>query len=210
MATYGDLKAQIASDLRRSNLTTEIASAVLDAIRDHDTERFWFNETATYSLNTVNGTDEYTLAAQAPIQEFIKIDRVKTQVGNTWLEVYDDWTWDEMDEAFATPTTGQPAQWAFTGNNQLRIFPTSNAVFPLRIYGHYRIVPLSADGDSNDWTNAAKNLIRYTALKRLFAFPIRDMQQQQSADAAGMRELEYLRKETERRQRTGEMAPYYG
>jgi hypothetical protein len=209
MATFGELKSQIASDLRRSNLTTEIATAILDAIRDHDTERFWFNETATYTLNTVDGTDEYTLAAQAPIQEFIKIDKVRTQVGNTWFTLYET-TWDEMDEAFSSPTSGQPMDWAFQGNNQFRIFPTPNAVFPIKIFSHYRMVPLTADGDSNEWTTEAKNLIRYTALKRLFAYPIRDMAQQQSADASGMRELEYLRRETERRQRRGEMIPYYG
>ncbi len=209
MATFGDLKAQIASDLRRSNLTTEIATAILDAIRDHDTERFWFNETAAYTFNTQNTVDDYFLAAQAPIQEFIKIDKVRTRVGNTWYTLKEQ-TWDELDEAFSSPTSGQPFDWAFQGNNELRLFPTPNAVFPMKIFSHYRIVPLSADSDSNDWTTAAKNLIRYTALKRLYAYPIRNVQEQQSADAAGMRELEYLRRETERRQRSGEMAPYYG
>jgi hypothetical protein len=209
MANFGELKAQIASDLRRSNLTSEIATAVLDAIRDHDTERFWFNETATYSLSTVAGTDTYTLAAQAPIQEFIKIDRVKVQVGNTWYDL-DEETWDEMDQLYATPTFGQPFRWAFQGADQFRIYPTPQAVYSLQIFGHYRMVPLVNDGDTNDWTSRAQNLIRYTALKRLFAYPIRDMQQQQSADASGMRELEYLRRETERRARSGEMAPYYG
>jgi hypothetical protein len=209
MATFGDLKSQIANDLRRSNLTSEIATAVLDAIRDHDTERFWFNEHEIYLLNTVDGTDEYTLAAQAPIQEFIMIDKVRVQVGNTWYTLKES-TWDDMEEAFSSPTSGQPFDWAFAGNDQFRLFPTPNGVYPLKIFGHYRIIPLSADSDSNDWTNAAKNLIRYTALKRLFAYPIRDLQQQQAADAAGMRELEYLRRETERRQRRGEMMPYYG
>src|SRR5260221_1833669 len=196
MATYGDLKTLVASDLRRSDLANEIAQAILDAIADHDTERFWFNEAAVYSYNTVIGTDDITLAAQAPIQEFIRVDRVKAQIGNTWYDlVYEEW--DELDRLFASPTRAQPFRYSWIGSNELRLYPTPNGIFPVRIYGHYRMIPLAADNDSNVWTNRARNLIRYTALKRLYAYPIRDMQQQTSADAAGMRELEYLRRETE-------------
>src|SRR5215472_9020846 len=93
--TFGSLKAQVASDFRRSNLGPEIARAVLDAINDHDTERFWFNDTAPnpYTLtispgagqgttgtgNTVAG-DIYLLTPQGPVQEFIKIDAVRAQI----------------------------------------------------------------------------------------------------------------------------------
>ncbi len=45
MPNLGDLKALIARDLRRSNLGPEIADAIPDAIRDHETARYWFNET---------------------------------------------------------------------------------------------------------------------------------------------------------------------
>jgi hypothetical protein len=209
MATLGQLKYQIASDLRRSDLTTEIAAAITDAIRNHSTERFWFNQTATYALSTVNGTDEYTLAESAPILEFIEIDRVKAQVGSTWYTLM-RLGWDEMDELFATATSGQPSDWAFTGSNEFRLYPTPNAVYPIEINGHYRLSLLTEDSQFNAWTTEGKDLIRYTALKRLFAFPIRNMEQLQSADAAGMRELEYLRRETEKRTRFGYMRPYYG
>jgi hypothetical protein len=209
MSTYGDLKTLIASDLRRTNLTSEIAQAILDAISDHEVERFWFNDIGTYSLSTVNGTNLYTLSAQAPIYEFIKIDRAKIQVGNTWYDL-DEVGWDDMDQMYSTATTGQPFNWARLGADQFRVYPTPTAVYSIEIFGHYRLTPLSVDSDSNDWTNRARNLIRYTAEKRLYTYPIRDMQQAQVADAAGMRELEYLRRLTDRRQRAGAMAPYYG
>src|SRR5215510_6782892 len=107
MASFGELKTLIANDLRRSNLTSEIAQAVLDAIDDHSTERFWFNETTEYTLTTIAGTDTYTLAAQDPISEFIEIDRVKVQQGNTWFNM--GWmTWNDLDDMFTTVTTGDP------------------------------------------------------------------------------------------------------
>src|SRR5262245_21436260 len=116
MASFGDLKAQVANDLRRSNLPTEIAQAVLDAIYDYDTERFFFNEPAIYTLTTVAGTDEYTLAPQAPIQEFVRIDKVRAQVGNTWYTLAMDYP-DDMEENYSAPSSGQPFRWSYHGND---------------------------------------------------------------------------------------------
>jgi hypothetical protein len=207
MASYGDLKAQIASDLRRSNLPNEIAQAILDAIRDHDTERYYFNETAVYTFSTTAGVDEYPITAQPPIQEFVKIDKVRAQVGNTWYTL-NQYSPDEIEELFSVATSGQPYDWAIHGNN-LRLFPTPNAAYPIKILGHYRLTPLVADADTNNWTNEGKNLIRYSALKRLYAYPIRDSAQNQAAEGAELRECDYLRRETDRRARSGRMKAYY-
>jgi hypothetical protein len=208
LVTYGDLKGQITSDLRRSNLTTEVANTVLDAIRDHDGERFYFNQTSFlnpeyYTLNTTAGNDRYAIAPQAPVAEFIMIDAVKAQVGNTWYELKRD-TPAEIDDAFAVPVSGQPLEYAHLGNS-IRMYPTPNAVFPVKIFGHFRIIALANDADTNAWTTVAKNLIRYSTVKRLYAYPIRDRDQAQIAEQAEVRELEYLRRETERRARSGRM-----
>jgi len=208
MSTYGDLKTQIASDLRRSNLGPEIAQAILDAIRDHDSERFWWNETAIYTLNTVVGQDTYELNPQPPILEFVLIDRLRAQIPGVWYTVKPA-TIDQIEDLYSTPSNGQPARWAVHGN-EIRIYPYPAAIYPIKIFGHYRLMPLVLDSDSNQWTNEGKNLIRYTALRRLFAFPIRDMNQMQSAEASGLRQLEYLRRESDRRAREGRMKAYYG
>jgi hypothetical protein len=208
MASYGDLKAQIASDLRRSNLPTEIAQAVLDAIRDYDIERFYFNETAVYTLTTVPGQDEYPITAQSPILEFIKIDNLRAQAGNVWYDVTRE-TMDDIERLYSAPSNGQPFRFAVHGND-VRFYPMPDKAYPIRIFGHYRLIELGNNIDSNDWTNAGKNLIRYSTLKRLYFYPIRDLQQAQAAEAAEMRELEYLRRETDRRARSGRMQAYYG
>jgi hypothetical protein len=207
-STYADLQNQVANDLRRSNLTAEIAQAILDAIQDHDSERFYFNETEIYNFNTVANQDVYPITPQPPIQEFIMIDMVRSQVGNTWFTLERE-TPDQMEIDYSAPTSGQPFEWSIHGN-ELRLFPMPNKVYPVRIFGHYRIVPLVNGTDSNQWTTIAKNLIRYSALKRLYAYPIRDMQQSQVAEAREVQEVEYLRRETDRRARTGQMAAYYG
>jgi len=207
MADLLALKTQIAGDLRRSNLTSEIATAVLDAIQDHGAERFYFNDTSVYTFSTVSGTDVYAITAQDPIQEFIQIDNLRALLGS-WYDVRRE-DYDTVERLYSAPSSGQPLLYAVFGNS-LRFYPLPNAAFPIRVFGHYRLIPLTADNQSNAWTNAAKNLIRYSVLKRLFMTPIRDAQQAQYFEAAEVRELEYLRRETERRARRGQMEPYYG
>jgi hypothetical protein len=205
--TYQDLQNQVANDLRRTNLGPEIAQAILDAIQDHDSERFYFNETERYNFATISGQDTYVIAAQPPIQEFVMIDMVRSQVGNTWFEL-ERRTPDDMERDYSAPTSGQPIEWSIHGN-EMRLFPMPNAAYPVRVFGHYRITPLVNANDSNAWTNDAKNLIRYSALKRIFAYPIRDMQQSQAAETREVQEVEYLRRFTDRHARTGQMKAYY-
>jgi hypothetical protein len=222
---FGSLKALIASDLRRSNLTTEIATAVLDAIRDHSTERFWWNDTAPqpYTLtiapnagapgsgvpgNTNPQGDVYFLSPQGNIQEFVKIDMVRALIPGVWYTVKaTDWTTIEF--FYSTLSNGQPSWWAYN-NGYLRIYPLPSMSYPLRIFGQFRWPALVNDTDQNPWTDDGRNLIRYTALKRLYSYPIRDAQQVANAEQAGERALDYLRRETDRRSRQGRMRAYYG
>jgi hypothetical protein len=222
---FGGLKALIASDLRRSNLTTEIATAVLDAIRDHETERFWWNDTAPrpYTITvTPNGGaagsgvpgnanpqgDVYFLSPQGNVQEFVKIDMVRALIPGVWYTVKaTDWTTIEF--FYSTLSNGQPSWWAYQ-NGYLRIYPLPSQPYPLRIFGQFRWPALVNDSDINPWTDDGRNLIRYTALKRLYSYPIRDMQQVANAEQAGERALDYLRRETDRRSRQGRMRAYYG
>jgi hypothetical protein len=225
MATFGDLKGEIATDLRRGNLGSEIATAVLDAIRDHESERFWFNQTdtaitATLVVGTVDGTNDIVTPANMGLpssvaREFIKIDKIRSRVAadntSNWYTLKQT-DWHTIEYLYSIKTSGQPAWWAYgTGPNQnVRIFPFPSAAYPLRFFGHFRLPLLVNDTDSNNWTNEAKNLIRYTALRRLFAYPIRNPDEMQSATAAAQGELDYLRRESERRVRIGQMRAYYG
>src|SRR5215475_7881318 len=135
MADYGTLKGQIATDLRRSNLSAEIAQAVLDAIQCHSDERFYFNETSIYTLSTVAGTDDYDITPQDPIQEYIRIHKLRTLQSNTWYTLTRE-TPDDLEDLRSTPTNGQPFRWAIHGN-ELQLWPTPQAVYAIKVFGHY-------------------------------------------------------------------------
>lgn len=208
MSTYADLKTQVASDLRRSDLTSDIATAIRAAIRDHGAERFYFNETRTFTQTLSSGTSAYSIVPSSSVADFVRIDWIRVNVGSVY-ELMTRRSADEIEELHSSTASGTPTDWSYY-EDQVKVYPTPTTSNTVKIAGHYRLVELSADSDSNAWTNAAKDLIRYSALKRLYAYPIRNADQAQVATAAETLELEYLRRETDRRKRTGVMAPYYG
>ena len=127
-------------------------------------------------------------------------------VGSSAVKATD---WTTIEFFYSTLSNGQPSWWAYR-DGYLRIYPLPSQNYNLRIFGQFRLPPLVNDADSNDWTDEGFNLIRYTVLKRLYSYPIRDAQQVQNAMQAGEAALEYLRKENERRSRQGRMRAFYG
>jgi hypothetical protein len=61
--TLGDLKARIADELARADLTSQIALAISQAIEEACTHRFWFMEYAGLPLSLTAGTAIYTSTA---------------------------------------------------------------------------------------------------------------------------------------------------
>jgi len=209
--TYADVQTQVASDLKRSDLTTAIAAEILNAIRDHSEERFWFNETRSYSLSLSAGTSAYTLSSSGTVQEFIRIDRVDLGISSSQRVRLDYVSPEEMADLHLTDSTSQPSRWTHYAD-QVRVHPIPGTSYTATIHGHVRLTTLSTGTSANAWTSsgAAANLIRYSTLKRLYAYPIRNVEQAQVATAAETLELEYLRRSTDRRKRSGRMQPYYG
>src|SRR5262245_46731610 len=209
MSTYSDLKTLVAQDLSRSDLTSQIATAILSSIQDHSVERFYFNEVRDFSLSLTTGSSGiYAITPTSTIQEFIKIDWIRVQIGSQWTRL-DRIDADNMEELRSTTTTGQPAWWTFY-QEHLIVNPEPSSSYSARIAGHVRFVALSADADTTAWTNAAKDLIRYSALKRVLAFPVRNAEAALGAATMEAQQLDALRRETDRRKRTGTMAAYYG
>src|SRR6185437_14409038 len=81
MASYLDLQTAIASDLTRSDLTSQIQSAVQDAIAQYETDRFWFNTTRSLTFNTVPGQSQYTGTDLPQLANVVQIDKLYIKNG---------------------------------------------------------------------------------------------------------------------------------
>lgn len=182
MTTFATLKSRIADDLRRSDLTSQINSAVLDAVKRWEGERFWFNE-HRFRLPTVAGTEEYAIpgtltntdeSALDTHTDLLEIDDVRMLDGNDYVRLRERTEqWINEEQAPAAQYTGTPAWYGIYGN-KFRLSPVPDAVYVITISGLARLAPLSADEDTNAWTTEAEALIRHQALCELYRVVLRD------------------------------------
>src|SRR3990167_6653141 len=76
MTTLTVLKARIADDIARSDLTSQIGEAITSAIEHYDEQRFYFTESRGSTFATVADQSRYSSSDDADIPLFIEVDAV--------------------------------------------------------------------------------------------------------------------------------------
>lgn len=205
MSTYADMKARIAREIMRSDLTTQIAEQIQSAIAEYQRKVFFFNEKTNASWNTVANQELYATTDGVP-SDIVSIDKLTVIYANTRYDVIRrEWDWIE-DRQTSTLKGGAPTDWAYR-EQKIRLLPIPTTVMPLNLAYIQRVTAPSADGDVGPWVNDAEELIRSAAKKRLFAHNIVD-----EAEAALMQQAEALafdalKGETTMRLSTGRVRP---
>ena len=166
MTDFATLKARIADELSRDDLTSQINNAVLDAVKRYETQPFWFNQTEA-TLNTAANDEFYALPS-----DFLQIDSLRITY-NEENDVLAPRSYRYIDDR--SQITGEPTVYAIY-RDQLRLYPIPDQVYPLTMAYIYRPAALSGDTDSNVWTTDAEELIRGAAARRLCLTVIRDPQ----------------------------------
>lgn len=166
MATLADMKARIASEIARSDLTTQIASAITSAIAEYQKERFRFSEHGTsnpISFNTVIGQASYAAAANADIPLMKHIDFMTYTQGSATFEIMRRSTVDVVLANQNGQINGPPDEYAYEGN-AITLYPIPDAVYPVNIFGFYEYPAPALDAELNNaWMNEAERLIRCRA-----------------------------------------------
>jgi hypothetical protein len=155
MATYLQLQTRLAREMKRSDLTAEIKDAIQYAIRYHSQKQFWFNEKKS-NFNTVAGQSEYSSANGFP-SDFVKIHRITAFVSNRNYPV-EPVSYMSIVDVDGGIWNGYPNSYGIFGKS-LRLYPTPNQVFPITVYFTQSLPILSADADTNAWTEDAEDLI---------------------------------------------------
>lgn len=205
MSTLADMQASIATEIFRDDLGPSIATEIARAIRFYQRTRFWFNETRLLTFNTVAGQEFYGAGAEPRIPNLLQIDYVQaTQNSRPMMmtmasaEVLDLWA--------GTPSSGPPSQWAYF-EGQLRVYPTPNQAYPIRVACLYRLdVPAASDATS-PWVNDAEELIRSRAKRNLYLHSLGDVNMAQVMKSAEDEALASLLGESARRQNVDSFAP---
>jgi hypothetical protein len=161
MTTYGVMQARIADELARTDLTTQIQTAILSAIKHHERREFYFNQkTATFS--TVASQEYYGSSDLADIPNIILLRGAVIDLGTNAKEPLDVVQWEEIDCAQTGAITGDPSAMALF-KQQIRLYPIPTAVRTITLGYVYRLTSLSVSADTNAWTTDAEELIRNRA-----------------------------------------------
>lgn len=157
MATFGDIKTRIASELVRDDLAIggenegAVENHIRAAIRLYGKRNFWFIRTVSSSATTTASQNYITRPTTIE-----RITRVSIPALGWDLDREDLECIEESDEP--TAQTGQPVVYAEKGAT-LRLWPTPNDTFTVKIVGTSLLTELAEDTDTNAWTTYAEDLL---------------------------------------------------
>lgn len=178
--TQAQMKADIAAEIGRPDLTAQIASKITEAIEFYQATRFWFSETRDITFNTVAGQEFYTSSDNAAIPTLVAFDYIILYIGAIpWpIARRTDVEIEVLNQnGFVR---GQPWNWSYY-NEQVRLGPIPDTVYQIRIAAHQNVAPPTSDAQTgNPWMTNAELLIRRRAKHLLFKDVIRNKQEADS------------------------------
>jgi hypothetical protein len=192
MATLGDLKSRIITEMSRDDLSDDLAGQLAThiqrAIEYYSDTRFWFN--AAYASATTTAGSAL-VAIPATIR---RIDRVTIPADMAELVEMTFPLVVDVDNQ----TAGRPRYYAYY-NDSLWLSPVPDAAYGLVIYGIAQIDTPTGDTATNVWTNEAQDLIVNHTKMSLARDQFRDPEGAQMAMGATQDAFTRLRRETARR-----------
>ena len=214
------MKSRIASEIARSDLTTQIASAINDAILIYQKERFRFSEStpsAPKTFVTVANQYIYTSSDLGVIGTLEKIDYVLVNIGSTRVKLLRQPPENIKIYNQLGTMSGQPMWYGYEGN-QLIIGPVPSIAYTIEVCGFFIVAaPVNDSEANNPWMIDAERLIRARAKFELATHVTRNptMAAAMSPDApapgekpgAAYREWRDLKGEANRLTRTGRVQP---
>lgn len=202
MSTLGDLKAEIADDLARSDLTSQIASSISYAIRLHRTRPFWWTKDRSTTFSTTADKANYTSSDVAALGNIIALHRVlatRTTGKSRLVPMHQD----ELEIAAASGTIGFPSFYSWY-DGVLWLSPTPDDTYTVQVLADLIESAPATDGETgNRWMTHAYGLIRAEAKRYLAKHVLRDRSLDEDMQQEVNRELLFLVKESNRHDATG-------
>lgn len=191
MTDLATLKAEVADDVARSDLTAAIAAAITEAIDFYCDHPFWFTRDRDATFPTVASQSTYSSSDDADIGTFYRLKRVYLEDGGNVYDLreMDITEWQDLQDV---ATEARPYAYARL-NDQYYFYPTPDSAYTVRMIGHKQIAAPASDSEaSNPWMNEGYQLIRSRAVKNIYAKKIRSYQDAQIWDIEEERQFDRL------------------
>jgi len=172
--TKAILKAQILDDLARSDLTTQVDTAIDWALNYYADDRFWFNEVVNAST-TLSSSLAMISFSVLPYR-FQKIDRLRLELNSIYYDLYHrdyDWIMARQDMR----VVAQPMEYCvYADKVQFDVLADQN--YTLNIDGLVSLANAASNTytaqDASEWFNTASELIRSAVKRNLYSQVLKD------------------------------------
>lgn len=212
MSTLATMKDEIADDLDRDDLTSQIDTAITRAIKHFRDVPFWFAETRNLTITTVADTTSYaSFDSGSDVDDVADVMKVRGVFSNesgqlstlSWITAE---AWELMNDNSAS--TGEPYYWTIT-EDMLRVYPVpDDDGYTLRLHAYVRRAAPASDSETgNVWMTHAYELIRAEAKRRLAVNVLRDNELSALMERERQREFDDLIAESNKRVGTGRIRP---
>lgn len=174
MSDLATMKARIASELRRSDLTSQIATAISSSIGALEDQRFFFTETRNISFNTVALQEFYDGDDNANIPLIQKFDYVVVEIGSSYYPVLPRPAKEIEILNGDGDFTGQPIYYVYY-NQQIRLYPIPSEAYPIRIGAQVKVAAPASDSETNNpWMLVAERAVRCRAKYEIYEHVLLD------------------------------------
>jgi hypothetical protein len=197
------MRAEIADDLDRGDLSSQIESAIRKAIVHYQSQRFFFTETRQVTFPTVAAQSEYTESDEESIPLFLGFDGVFLTVSGQVRTLH------PIDPRFIerlldnSAASGEPTRYALY-EQKLRLYPIPADAYTVRLMGPIKVAaPETDDEADNAWMVHAYELIHCRAKWSLALHVLRDTDLAAAMKTAEAEALDQLHSETARKVGTG-------
>ncbi len=187
MSTYGVMQTRIADEIARTDLTSQIQYAILDAIKMYEGERFYFNE--LYRSTATVTASSYYIDLPSSV---MKIDKIVLQVNSSIDDYLIARDAQFILEAQTPLTTSQPKEFAIY-NEKIIFDSQSDDTYTIYINGQQKFTAPSANSDTSAWFVEAEELIRNRAKANLYMDVIMEADNYAKCNQRANEALTYLR-----------------
>ncbi len=185
MSSLSEVRARIADDLDRSDLSSQIDKAINRAIRHYRHKSFWFTQT-TGTFVTVSGQKAFGTSDGLP-SDILEIDYVEIAINNTDYRLTPR-SYAYIQEVDPSVYTGDPDDYAWYAS-KMHLYPVPDASYTVTVSYSKSYDEMTTDAATNDFTTDAEELIEARARWWLYR---RVIKSPQDADMAKGDEVEAL------------------
>lgn len=204
MSDLDGLKAKIADDLERGDLTSQIAALIPRVIEHYADRTFHF-------LEGEGTVDTEAATAYVAVPTGLRVTPpcdVEIAIGANNYDLH-KWSWRQYRRhAQINTSSGEPTHYAYR-NGRFYLYPTPAAVYTITAWGIYDQAELSAGDSESAWTNEAFELVVAECTMRLARDVLRDDVKMRNAQIAVNQALVDLGGKATRRKRTGRTRAHY-